>query len=134
MSNAFQTSYKYKMFSLRLCRDRKGHISESTDGALLCPNTVVLLCAWPGAGTKATTVSVAQAGKFKPRWCDRLKNRSLGSDVVGAVTEIFPRSWGLGGGPRSSRVLKASEEMRLGCTAALQLSNLSCFPLKYILY
>ena len=53
MPNAFQTPHKGKIFSLQLCRDGKGHISESTDGELLCPDIV-------GPGIQAAKVNAVQ--------------------------------------------------------------------------
>lgn len=53
MPNAFQTPHKCKTFSLQLYRDGKGHISESTDGELLCPEIV-------GPGIQAAKVNAVQ--------------------------------------------------------------------------
>lgn len=98
MPNAFQMPHKCEMFSLQLCRDEKGPVSESTDGDLLCPDIVVAPCAWPGLGPQAAKVNEAQSRRFKPSGCDRLKHRSLGSDVVGAMAENLPGSRGRGQG------------------------------------
>lgn len=81
MPNAFQMPHKCEMFSLQLCRDEKGPVSESTDGDLLCPDIVVAPCAWPGLGLQAAKVNEAQSRRFKP------------SGVTGSNTGHWALTW-----------------------------------------